>query len=160
MAKRLRSPKHPVIGLKEAIERLKAFYDKEGRATVPRDAAVKVWGYTTTSGPALQIVATLIQYGLLDRIGGKNVKISELGTSVVEDDWEHLELCRDSGGKPLIVEAVSRRVWPVQGYRKGFVHEEVWLIIERHHKANGQPELRYFFSNMPQEMPTLEMVRE
>jgi len=87
------------------------------------------------------------------------VKVSELGTSVGEDDWEHLELRRDSRGKPLIVEAVSRRVWPAQGYRKGFVHEEVWLIIERRHKANGQFELRYFFSNLPQEMPTLEMVR-
>ena len=87
------------------------------------------------------------------------VKVSELGTSVVEDDWEHLELRRDSRGNPLIVEAVSRRVWPAQGYRKGHVHEEVWLIIERRHKAKGQFELRYFFSNMPQEMPTLEMVR-
>ena len=66
---------------------------------------------------------------------------------------------RDSRGKPLIVEAVFRRVWPAQGYRKGLVHEEVWLIIERPHKANNQFELRYFFSNMPQEMPTLEIVR-
>jgi len=87
------------------------------------------------------------------------VKVSELGARVTEEEWEHLQLRRDSRGKPLVVEAVSRRVWPAQGYRKGAVHEEVWLIIERRPKSQGQCELRYYFSNMPQDMPTLEMIR-
>lgn len=87
------------------------------------------------------------------------VKASTLGAKVTEDEWEHLELRRDTRGKPLVVEAVSRRVWPAQGYRKGVFHEEVWLIIERRPKGKEQCELRYYFSNMPQDMPTLEMVR-
>lgn len=87
------------------------------------------------------------------------VKVSALGATVEEEVWEHLELRRDTRGKPLVVEAVSRRVWPAQGYRKGILHEEVWLIIERCPKGKNQFELRYYFSNMPQTMPTLEMVR-
>lgn len=87
------------------------------------------------------------------------VKVSALGATVEEEVWEHLELRRDTRGKPLVVEAVSRRVWPAQGYRKGILHEEVWLIIERCPKGKDQFELRYYFSNMPQTMPTLEMVR-
>jgi SRSO17 transposase len=58
-----------------------------------------------------------------------------------------------------MVEAVSRRVWPAQGYRKGLVQEEVWLLIERRRQGQDSFELRYYFSNMPQEIPTLEMVR-
>ena len=87
------------------------------------------------------------------------VKVSTLGAKVAQDDWERLELRRDTRGKPLVVEAVSRRLWPSQGYRKGAFHEEVWLIIERRPKGKEQCELRYYFSNMPQDMPTLEMVR-
>jgi SRSO17 transposase len=87
------------------------------------------------------------------------VVVAELGKCVAEGDWEHLEIRRDSLDKPLVIEAVSRRVFPAQGYRKGITHEEVWLIIERRKKEDGQHELRYFFSNMPQDMPTLEMVR-
>ena len=87
------------------------------------------------------------------------VKISELGKCVAEGEWEHLEIRRDCLDKPLVIEAVSRRVFPAQGYRKGTAHEEVWLIIERRKKDDGEYELRYFFSNMPQDMPTLEMVR-
>lgn len=58
-----------------------------------------------------------------------------------------------------MVEAISTRVFPAQGYRKGSAHEEVWLIIGRRKRDEGQYELRYFFNNMPQDIPTLEMVR-
>jgi SRSO17 transposase len=87
------------------------------------------------------------------------VKVSELGKCVADGDWERLEIRRDCLDNPLVIEAVSRRVFPAQGYRKGTVHEEVWLIIERRKKEGEEYELRYFFSNMPQDMPTLEMVR-
>lgn len=87
------------------------------------------------------------------------VKVSELGRQIEEEAWEHLELRRDSRGAPLVVEAVSRRVWPAQGYRKGIVQEEVWLLLERRWQGRDSFELRYYFSNMPQNMPTLEMVR-
>jgi SRSO17 transposase len=87
------------------------------------------------------------------------VKVSEVGEKIAEDGWEHLELRRDSKGQPLIAEAVSLRVWPAVGYRKGNVHEQVWLIIERRKHERKGFELRYFFSNMPQGKPTIEMVR-
>lgn len=85
-------------------------------------------------------------------------KVADLGKCVEEKDWEHLEIRKDCQGRPLVIEAISRRVFPAQGYRKGSLHEECWLIIERRH-GDKQIELRYFFSNMPQDMPTLEMVR-
>ena len=86
------------------------------------------------------------------------VKVADLGKCVEEEDWEHLEIRKDCQGKPLVIEAISRRVFPAQGYKKGSINEEVWLIMERRH-GDKQTELRYFFSNMPQDMPTLEMVR-
>ncbi|MDI6752952.1 MAG: transposase [Thermodesulfobacteriota bacterium] len=79
------------------------------------------------------------------------VKVSELGKCVSERDWEYLEIRKDSLDKPLVIEAISRRVWPAKGYRKGIRHEEVWLIIERRHKNKDDDELRYFFSTMPQD---------
>ena len=46
------------------------------------------------------------------------VKVSELGKCVAEGDWDHLEIRRDCLDKPLVIEAISRRVFPAQGYRK------------------------------------------
>lgn len=112
MAKRKgRSPKYPIFGLKTAIEKLGAFYDMEGKATVPRDIALKAWGYTAISGPALQTISTLIQYGLLDRIGGKNVKISELGLSIVwpKNTFEKDEATQKAAKNPPIFNELLER---------------------------------------------------
>jgi len=69
------------------------------------------------------------------------VKVSDLGKCVADGDWEHLEIRRDCLDNPLVIEAVSRRVFPAQGYRKGAVHEEVWLIIERRRKDGSKSRL-------------------
>jgi SRSO17 transposase len=87
------------------------------------------------------------------------VKVSDIGKKIEQNAWEHLELRRDSKGKPLMAEAVSLRVWPAAGYRKGNIHEQVWLIIERRENEGKEKELRYYFSNMPQSKPTIEIVR-
>ena len=87
------------------------------------------------------------------------IKLSVLGTGVAEEDWQRLELRLDSRGKPLVVEAVSMRVWPAYSWRKGMRHEEVWLMIERRSLSRGGYELRYFFSNMPQQLTTLDLAK-
>jgi SRSO17 transposase len=87
------------------------------------------------------------------------VKVSAVGASVAADAWQRLELRPDSRDKPLVVEAVALRVWPAHGWRHGAVHEAVWLLIERRRLSKGGVELRYFFSNMPQTLPTIDLAR-
>ena len=87
------------------------------------------------------------------------VKLSALGDSIAEDAWQRLELRRDSRDKPLLVEAVSLRVWPAHDWHLGNPHEQVWLVIERLQTTQGGYELRFFFSNMPQYLPTIDLAR-
>jgi len=87
------------------------------------------------------------------------VKLSALGESISNDAWQRLELRQNSRNKPLLVEAVAMRVWPAYGWRKGNLHEQVWLLIERRPLAKGGHELRYFFSNMPQHLLTIDLAR-
>ena len=87
------------------------------------------------------------------------IKLSILGERVADEAWQRLELRKDCRNKPLLVEAVSLRVWPSHGWRKGNLHEHVWLLIERRQLLQGGHELRYFFSNMPQQLPTIDLAR-
>lgn len=80
---KIRSPKYPILGLKTAIERVGSLYQRERTASVPRDIAAKAWGYSMLSGPALQTISTLTQYGLIERASGQKVKISELGLDIL-----------------------------------------------------------------------------
>jgi SRSO17 transposase len=92
-------------------------------------------------------------------VSPKPIKVSAVGTAISDDAWERLEIRRDSRNKPLVVEAVSLRVYPAHGWRDSLVREDVWLLIERRHSAKGEVELRYFFSNMPQTMATIDLAR-
>jgi SRSO17 transposase len=87
------------------------------------------------------------------------IKLSVLGEAVPDDAWQQLELRHTSQDKPLMAEAVSMRVWPAQGWKQGTQHEEVWLMIERRQLNQGGHELRYFFSNMPQHLATIDLAR-
>jgi SRSO17 transposase len=86
-------------------------------------------------------------------------KLSVLGRSIADDAWQRLELRLNSKDKPLVAEAVSMRVWPAHGWKEGDQHEQVWLMIERRPLNQGGYELRYFFSNMPQHLTTLDLAR-
>jgi SRSO17 transposase len=87
------------------------------------------------------------------------VKLSVLGASIADDAWQRLELRINSKDKPLVAEAISMRVWPAHGWRQGNRHEQVWLLIERRPLSKGAYELRYFYSNMPQHLATLDLAR-
>lgn len=51
------------------------------------------------------------------------------------------------------------RVWPAYGWRQGNLREQVWLLVERCPLTKGGHGLRYFFSNMPQHLPTIDLAR-
>lgn len=80
---RERSPVYPVIGLEEAISKVKELYNNEGKNPVARDVAVKSMGYKSISGRALQILSSLWQYKLIDRSKGM-VKISDDAFAIIE----------------------------------------------------------------------------
>ena len=78
-----RSPAYPIVGLETAIEKLESYYRNEGQNIVSRDAAIESMGYASASGQSLQMMSTLIQYGLLEKTGTGQVKISDVGLAIM-----------------------------------------------------------------------------
>lgn len=89
----------------------------------------------------------------------KPVKLSKLGESIALDAWQRMELRCNVENKPLVVEAVAMRVWPANGWRNGKYNEQVWVMIERRALSTGKYELRYFYSNMSQNLATIDLAR-
>src|SRR4051812_9121509 len=82
MAGKSRSPNYPSMGLGEAVELLKAFWEREHRTRVPSEVAALALGFKSLSGPAKTSLGALHQYGLLER-NKDGVKVSDLGLSVL-----------------------------------------------------------------------------
>jgi hypothetical protein len=65
---RKKSPRAPTIPLDEALERTQRIYEKDRLHPIPTEIAAKHMGYAgANNGSALQCLASLRYYGLLDR---------------------------------------------------------------------------------------------
>ncbi|WP_341207573.1 hypothetical protein [uncultured Sphingomonas sp.] len=64
--KLVRSPRYPVIGLPEAIERVRAVYRADNRNRIPKILVAEHMGYQGLNGKSLGIISAVSKYGLLD----------------------------------------------------------------------------------------------
>jgi len=109
-----RSPRFPFIPLEKALERANQFYEHERRGAAPYEAAVQHWGYSQTSSGAMQTLAALKNYGLLD--GPRNgLRLTELALRIIldrrPDSAERLTFMRQASLTPVIAAEVQSR-WP------------------------------------------------
>lgn len=83
---RTRSPKYPNFSLRLAMKQAEKVFQADRRNVVDRLVAAKHMGYSSLSGPAEKSIATLVQYGLLDRIGVGQVRISQTAMDILHPD--------------------------------------------------------------------------
>lgn len=75
---RKKSPRAPTIALDEALDRTMRIYEKDRLHPIPTDLAAKHMGYqSANNGSALQCLASLRYYGLLDRPKDGMVAVSK-----------------------------------------------------------------------------------
>lgn len=84
--KKHRSPAYPSISLKDAIERARIFFKKEGKHEAILETAAVHWGYSPTSSSKLSTAAALKSFGLLQEKGGGMVQLTPLGLAIVQDE--------------------------------------------------------------------------
>lgn len=66
----LRSPRYPIIGLREALEKAQAVYKADNRNKIPKHLVAGHMGYSGLNGASLGIISAVTKYGLLE--GGRD----------------------------------------------------------------------------------------
>jgi hypothetical protein len=66
MASQIRSPRYPIIGLREALEKARAVYDVDHRNRIPKELVAKHIGYNSLNGKSLGVISAIGKYGLLE----------------------------------------------------------------------------------------------
>src|SRR3954470_24521999 len=87
--KKVRSPSFPFVGLREALDRARAFYEAEQRNSARIETAASHWGYSPKSSGGKQTIAALRSFGLLD--GDSLVKLSGRALRILLDEREGSE---------------------------------------------------------------------
>ena len=102
---RLRSPAYPAIGLKEAIERAKALYERDKTAVVPMDSAAKHIGFAKAHGQALMFLSALRKFGLVEYPSDGRVSVTRRAVDIFTFSDNHerkLKAVRDAVLHPAL----------------------------------------------------------
>ena len=81
--KPIRSPSYPNMALRDAVEAVRKIEGQYRSAPVDRAVAAKLIGYSVLSGPANKALAALASYGLLDRAGKGEARVTERARDIL-----------------------------------------------------------------------------
>lgn len=88
--KPIRSPSYPNMSLREAVEEVSKIERLYRSTPVDRTQAAKLIGYSTNSGPANKALAALASYGLLDRAGKGETRVTERARDIIHAETTDL----------------------------------------------------------------------
>jgi hypothetical protein len=83
---RVHSPGYPQFGLPKALVSVKRIFDADRRSAIDRGAAAKHIGYSGPSGAADKALATLAHFGLVEKAGKGELKVSQLAVDIIAPD--------------------------------------------------------------------------
>jgi hypothetical protein len=83
---RQRSPNYPNLSLPDAITRVRRVFDADRRNPIERAVAAKHMGYSGLSGAADKTIGSIMQYGLLERVGKGELRVSQLAMDIFHPD--------------------------------------------------------------------------
>jgi hypothetical protein len=103
MAGKMRSPNYPALGLTQAVDAAKKLWAKEKRTSVGMETAASALGYSSLSGPARVAIATLRQYGLVEKPDPGHVRLSQRAVDIVHgSDADRQKALEQAAGAPRL----------------------------------------------------------
>lgn len=108
---RTKSPKYPNFPLGKAIDYAAKIRSKDGFAPLHREVIAKHLGYSGISGASDSVIATMAQYGLLERVAKGEMKLSQTARDILlpESEESRFEAIRRAAfSPPLFAEIRSR----------------------------------------------------
>lgn len=141
-----RSPVFPFITLEQALERARTVFAEERRGAFPYLRLVRHWGFTEKSSGALQTVAALKQYQLLNELGGsaltRQFQLSDLAVRILLDtrplSEEREQLVRKAAMSPAVAAEVYSK-WEGELPKEGTINH--YLVLERRFLESNAPKV-------------------
>lgn len=107
----IRSPSYPSMGLREAVENVAKIEQSYRTAPVDREIAAKQLGYKSLSGPSAKALAALASFGLLERAGKGETRVTDRARAILyaDNDAERIENLIDAASEPALFRDIRDR---------------------------------------------------
>ena len=109
----VRSPSYPSMSLADAITAVGKIEGQYRASKVDREVAAKMIGYSGLSGPANKALASLAQYGLVERAGKGEMRVTNRARAILHPDNQREKRAelRAAALEPPLVREMQER-WP------------------------------------------------
>ncbi len=140
---RVHSPGYPNMSLPKAIAAARKIFDADRRNPIDRAVAAKHMGYSGPSGASDKALASLAHYGLTEKTGKGEIKVSQLALDIIHPEKpEHKPRALfEAGFKPQVFKDLKERFG-------GHVSEEAlrsYLIRENFQNIAINPVMNAYF---------------
>lgn len=129
---RTQSPGYPNFSLPKAIDRVRAIHSADRRNIIDREVAAKHMGYSSLSGASDKALATLAHYGLLEKAGKGQTRVTQLAVDIMHPDSPiaKKKALNEAGFMPSSFYAIRERFsdgLPSEGALKSWLTRENYL---------------------------------
>jgi hypothetical protein len=140
---RIRSPRYPSTPLSEAIERIRKLHQAERKNPVDREVAAKALGYSGISGISATVLSNLIQYGLLEKAGKNEVRVTDRAVEILypHSDEEKAKALQEAAQEPELFQGIMKKF--IDGVPSNNALE-AFLVREGYTDTAIQPAIRAF----------------
>lgn len=126
------SPGYPNFPLEKAIYLAGQVFEKDRKNAIDRDVAAQHIGYSGSSGAADKSLATLAHFGLVEKAGKGQLRVTQTLVDILYPDSEHdkREALLAAGFAPAIFREIRERFEdgvPSEGALKGWLMRENFL---------------------------------
>lgn len=108
---RQRSPSYPSLSLPQAIDMVEKLHKSNRTSMISRETAAKDMGYSGITGRSLTVIAALAQYGLIERAGKGNIKVSRRAVDILHavDEADRVEAIQEAAFSPKLFMQLHER---------------------------------------------------
>ncbi|MBI2262666.1 MAG: hypothetical protein HYU62_13505 [Caulobacterales bacterium] len=108
---RSRSPGYPNFSLGAAVKRAERIFAADRKNPIEREVAAQHMGYAGISGAADKALATMMHYGLLERVGKGQVKVAQRAIDILHPstDAERRAALREAAFRPQLFATLQER---------------------------------------------------
>ncbi len=108
---RVRSPNYPSFSLDEAVANARKIHEKDRRSPVDRAVVAGHLGYKSLNGAADKALATMMQYGLLEKVAKGEVRVSQWTIDILFPDnpAQRIAALRSAASSPPLFRTLNER---------------------------------------------------
>ena len=98
----VRSPRYPILGLGQILERVRSVYEADHRNRIPKEIVARHIGYNSLNGKSLGVISAMLKYGLLEG-GSDRMWISDRAVLILEHapgQPERIQAIQEAASEP------------------------------------------------------------